>query len=164
MISYLLFFFFAFVLFCFVLFVCLFVPISSSICKLPIRSEIYNCTLKNILSEAWRCTGSGRKRINDCVSTMSDKILDGIFPHSSQNLSFELFWRLLALGYYFVLKVCGHTIEVAIELAAAAFVNYYNSMPKHLAMSFLTKLNFWRSKSYIIWLDSFLYHLHSQHG
>ena len=41
--------------FCFVLLVCfcLFVfflvnnPISSSICKLPIRSEIYNCTFKN---------------------------------------------------------------------------------------------------------------------
>ena len=30
-----------------------------------------------------------------------------------------------------MLKVCGHTIEVAIELAAAAFVNYFNSMPKH---------------------------------
>ena len=31
-------------LFCFVF---LNNPISSSICKLPIRSEIYNCTLKN---------------------------------------------------------------------------------------------------------------------
>ena len=30
-----------------------------------------------------------------------------------------------------MLKVCGHTIEVVIELAAAAFVNYYNNMPKH---------------------------------
>ena len=39
-------FFFAFVLFCFVFF--LFNnPISSSICKLPIRSKIYNCTFKN---------------------------------------------------------------------------------------------------------------------
>ena len=37
--------------FCFVLFLFLFSlfngPISSSICKLPIRSEIYNCTFKN---------------------------------------------------------------------------------------------------------------------
>ena len=40
-------------------------------------------------------------------NSISDEILDGIFPHSSQNLSFELFQRLLALGYYFVLKVCG---------------------------------------------------------
>ena len=40
------FFFLAFVLFLF--FVFLFNnPISSSICKLPIRSEIYNCTFKN---------------------------------------------------------------------------------------------------------------------
>ena len=37
--------------FCFVFVVCLFVcfnsSVSSSICKLPIRSEIYNCTVKN---------------------------------------------------------------------------------------------------------------------
>jgi len=46
------FFFLAFVLFCFCF--CLFLffflfnnSISSSICKLPIRSEIYNCTFKN---------------------------------------------------------------------------------------------------------------------
>ena len=50
------FFFLAFVLFCFCF--CFFVflffvfflfnnPISSSICKLPIRSKIYNCTFKN---------------------------------------------------------------------------------------------------------------------
>ena len=42
-------FFLAFVLFCFFVF-CFFLfnnPISSSICKLPIRSEIYNCTFKN---------------------------------------------------------------------------------------------------------------------
>ena len=51
---YLLFFFFFFG-FCFVfLFVCVFLffflfnnPISSSVCKLPLRSEIYNCTFKN---------------------------------------------------------------------------------------------------------------------
>ena len=45
------FFFLAFVLFCFCFcfdFFFLFNnPISSSICKLPIRSEIYNCTFKN---------------------------------------------------------------------------------------------------------------------
>ena len=44
-------FFFFWLLFCFVfVFVFVFVfnnPISSSICKLPIRSEIYNCTFKN---------------------------------------------------------------------------------------------------------------------
>ena len=39
-------FFFAFVLFCFC-FCFLNNPISSSICKLPIRGEIYNCTFKN---------------------------------------------------------------------------------------------------------------------
>ena len=48
--------FFFWLLFCFCLFVFCFVflfflfinnPISSSICKLPIRSEIYNCTFKN---------------------------------------------------------------------------------------------------------------------
>ena len=41
-------FFLAFVLFCFCF--CFFLfnnPISSSICKLPIRSKIYNCTFKN---------------------------------------------------------------------------------------------------------------------
>ena len=37
---------FVFVLFCFFLFNN---PISSSICKLPIRSEIYNCTFKNTI-------------------------------------------------------------------------------------------------------------------
>ena len=47
------FFFFGFCFVLFLLFVCLFVcflfnnSISSSICKLPIRSEIYNCTFKN---------------------------------------------------------------------------------------------------------------------
>ena len=47
--------FFSFFGFCFVfLFVCVFLfffifnnPISSSVCKLPIRSEVYNCTFKN---------------------------------------------------------------------------------------------------------------------
>ena len=44
-----LFFFFSFLFFCFVLFFffCLNNPISSSICKLPILSENYNCTFKN---------------------------------------------------------------------------------------------------------------------
>ena len=41
------FFFLAFVLFCFCFFLIFNNPISSSICKLPIRSEIYNCTFKN---------------------------------------------------------------------------------------------------------------------
>ena len=36
------------------------------------------------------CTGCGRMR-NDCYSTMSDGILGRIFPHSSQNLSVDLF-------------------------------------------------------------------------
>ena len=44
-------FFIFWILFCFVFVVCLFVffnnSVSSSICKLPIRSEIYNCTVKN---------------------------------------------------------------------------------------------------------------------
>ena len=31
--------------------------------------------------------GSGRKRKNNCYSTMSDGILEGIFPHSQQNRS-----------------------------------------------------------------------------
>ena len=39
--------FFFLLLFCFVLFWFLNNPISSSICKSPIRSEIYNCKLKN---------------------------------------------------------------------------------------------------------------------
>ena len=45
--------------------------------------------------------------------------------------------------------------EAAIQLAAAVFVklNDYNSM----AMSFVTKLNFWRRKLYKIRLDSFFY-------
>ena len=43
--------------------------------------------------------------------------------------------------------------EEAIELAAAGFfLNDYNSM----AMSFVTKLNFWRRKIYKIRRDSFL--------
>ena len=41
-------FWYLFLLFAFVLFFCFFNnPISSSICKLPIPSEIYNCTFKN---------------------------------------------------------------------------------------------------------------------
>ena len=43
--------------------------------------------------------------------------------------------------------------EVAIVLAVAIFLNDYKSM----AMSFVTKLNFWRRKLYRIQLDSFLY-------
>ena len=35
------------IIICFVFFVVFNNPISSSICKLPIRSEIYNCTFKN---------------------------------------------------------------------------------------------------------------------
>ena len=41
---------FLFLFFVLCLFVCFFLfnnPISSSICKLPIRSQIYNCTFKN---------------------------------------------------------------------------------------------------------------------
>ena len=58
-------FFLAFVLFLF--FVFLFNnPISSSICKLPIRSEIYNCTFKNtnklsIISISETCSRSSNK-------------------------------------------------------------------------------------------------------
>ena len=59
---------------------------------------------------------------------MSDKILEGIFPRSAQNLSFELFQRLLALGYYIVLKVCGHVIEAAIDLAATVL---YKLLQQH---------------------------------
>ena len=33
------------------------------------------------------CIRSGRKITNNCYSTMSDGILDGIFSHSSQNFS-----------------------------------------------------------------------------
>ena len=40
--------------------------------------------------------------------------------------------------------------NAAIELAAAVFINDYNSM----AMSFVTKPNFWRRKCYRIRLDS----------
>ena len=43
--------------------------------------------------------------------------------------------------------------EAAIVLAVAIFLNDYKSM----AMSFVTKLNFWRRKRYRIQLDSFLY-------
>ena len=39
--------FFFWLLFCFCFFFLFNNPISSSICKLPIRSEIYNCTFKN---------------------------------------------------------------------------------------------------------------------
>ena len=51
-----------------------------------------------------------------------------------------------------MLKVCGHNDEAAIELAAAIFLNNYNSM----AISFVEKLNFWRRKLCKIQLDSFL--------
>ena len=37
------------------------------------------------------CAGSGWERIHNCYSTMSDGIVDRIFPHSSLNLSVELF-------------------------------------------------------------------------
>ena len=62
------------------------------------------------------------------------------------------------LGFFLCVCVCAQSMwtynEVAFELAVAVFINYdYNNM----AMSFVTKLNFWQRKCYRIRLDSFLY-------
>ena len=51
-----------------------------------------------------------------------------------------------------MLKVCGHNNEAAMELAATIFLSDYN----RIAISFVTKLNFWRRKLCKIQLDSLL--------
>ena len=52
-----------------------------------------------------------------------------------------------------VLKVCGPIMKWLSSWRRLFLLNDYNSM----AMSFVTKVNFWRRKRYRIWLDSFLY-------
>ena len=53
----------------------------------------------------------------------------------------------------FVLKVCGHIMKRLSSWRWLFFCNDYNNM----AVSFVSKLNFWRRKLYKIGLDSFLY-------
>ena len=58
-----------------------------------------------------------------------------------------------AFGFFSVLKVCGPIMKWLSSWRRLFLLNDYNSM----AMSFVTKVNFWRRKRYRIWLDSFLY-------
>ena len=61
---------------------------------------------------------------------------------------------MLAFGFFFsVLKVCGPILKRLSSWRRLFLLNDYNSM----AMSLVTKLNFWRRKRYRIWLDSVLY-------
>ena len=81
-------------------------------------------------------------------------ILIEIFLIASQNLSVELFYRMPAFRFFFsVLKVCGPIMKWLSSWRRLFLFNDYNSM----AMSFVTKVNFWRRKRYRIWLDSLLY-------
>ena len=88
---------------------------------------------------------------------MSDGIFDGIFPIVHRTFLLSYFRGCRLLGFFFVLKVCGHIMK-RLSSWRCPFVFLkrrlrYNSM----AISFVTKLNFWWRKLYKIRLDSFLY-------
>ena len=74
--------------------------------------------------------GSGRKRKNNCYSTMSDGILEGIFPHSQKNLSDicrSSFNQLRNLS-----KIRKYLTQESSKMAVHAFITsklvYYNSL------------------------------------
>ena len=97
-----------------------------------------------------RCTGNDQERIKDCYFKKSDRILDGAEPFCSVILE--------ASGSWIFFCVCAQSMWTYNEAGISSWrrhssLNDYNRM----ALSFLTKLNFWRRKLYRIWLDSFLH-------
>ena len=83
-------------------------------------------------------------RINDGYSTMSD----GITSSGGGGGPLAL-WLM-----------CAFTLTLCYQVGGLFLLNYYNNM----AMSFVTKLNFWGRKRYRIRLDSFFYIVILIHG
>ena len=82
---------------------------------------------------------------------MSDGIFDRIFPILHRTFLLSYFRGCWLLNFFCAQSVWTYN-EAAIKLAVV-FFNDNNNM----AMSFVTKLNFWWRKLYKIQLDSFLY-------
>ena len=121
-----------------------------------ITEEFFGVTLKLFVRGIFllgfisgRCDG----RSNDGYSTMSDGIFDGIFPIAHRTFLLSYFRGCWLSEFFFVLKVCWHIMKRLSSWRRPLFSNDYYSM----ALSFLSKLNFWRRKLYKILLDSFLY-------
>ena len=94
--------------------------------------------------------------LNDGFSKMIDGshgILIEIFLIAAQTFLLSYFRGCRLLDFFSVLKVCGSTMKWLSSWRRLFLLNVYNSM----AMSFVTKVNFWRRERYRIWLDSFLY-------
>ena len=82
---------------------------------------------------------------------MSGGIFDGIFSIVHRTFLLSYFRGCWLLDFFCAQSMWTYN-EAAIELATAVFLNDYNSM----AMSFMTKLNFWQRKLFKIQLDSSL--------
>ena len=95
-----------------------------------------------------------QRRMNHGYSTMSDGILNGIFLIVHRNF---LLSHLEAAGSWIFFCACVQSMLTWSGCRAASrrmfLLNDYYSV----AMSFETKLIFWRRKCYTIRLDSFLY-------
>ena len=83
----------------------------------------------------------------------SHGILIEIFLIAAQTFLLSYFRGCRLLDFFSVLKVCGPIMKWLSSWRRLFLLNDYNSM----AMSFVTKVNFWPRKRYRIWLDSFLY-------
>ena len=83
----------------------------------------------------------------------SHGILIEIFLIAAQTFLLSYFRGCRLLDFFSVLKVCGPIMKWLSSWRRLFLLNDHNSM----AMSFVTKVNFWRRKRYRIWLDSFLY-------
>ena len=96
-----------------------------------------------------------QQRMNDGYSTMSDGILNGIFLIVHRNFLLSHFRGCWLLNFF--LRVCVQSMLTWSGYRGASrrmfLLNDYYSV----AMSFETKLIFWRRKCYTIRLDSFLY-------
>ena len=57
--------------------------------------------------------------------------------------------------------MCAFTLTLCYQVGGLFLLNYYNN---NMAMSFVTKLNFWGRKRYRIRLDSFFYIVILIHG
>ena len=93
------------------------------------------------------------RRINDGYPTMIDGLFDGIFLIVHRTFLLSYFRGCCLLDFFCAEIISGHIIKRLLSWRRPFLLDDYNS----LAMSFVTKLNFWQRKRYRIRLDSFLY-------
>ena len=86
------------------------------------------------------------QRINNSYSTIRDRILDVIFLIVQRTFLLSYYWVILEVAgsqnFFCVLQVCGHKMKWPSSWLRLFSFNDYHSM----AISFVTKLNFWQRK------------------